>query len=110
MRQAVGLSGRAIAGDRHRALSVEMRGGFIGVEMREYRRELLPAMELLGRLRGAAVHEDDEMRVAGEQSHLALGVATVCAMGVGVDEFADGEPIRSLFRRNSSVGRHVGSL
>jgi hypothetical protein len=49
-------------------------------------------------LGGNRIHEHDEPGVGGEQRRLALGVAPVRAVGVGVDQLADGQPVGG-FRR-----------
>jgi hypothetical protein len=35
--------------------------------------------------------------VCGKERHLAFRIATIGAVGIGLDEFADCEPIRSFF-------------
>jgi hypothetical protein len=50
-------------------------------------------VQILRRFRDSRVHEHDEPDVFGEQSHLALGVTPVRAVGVGVDQLADGQPV-----------------
>jgi hypothetical protein len=46
------------------------------------------------------------MGVQGEQSHLAFGIATICAVRIGLDELPDGEAIRGLLRRDGDVLAH----
>lgn len=50
-------------------------------------------MQVLSRLGVPGVHVDDEVGVLGEQGHLALGVAPVGAVRVGIEQFPDGEPV-----------------
>jgi hypothetical protein len=49
------------------------------------------------------------MGVCGEQSHLAFRIATIGAVGVGLDEFADGEAVRGFLGGNGDVFVHQRS-
>jgi hypothetical protein len=48
--------------------------------------------------------------VPGKESHLSLRVATIGAMGVGLDEFSDGKAIRGFCGRDGDVHAHEISL
>ena len=97
MRNAVGFARGAIAVQREdRALSDEMHGGGVLVQVGEDRSERLARVQLLRGLRILRVHVHHEMGVRGEQSHLTFGITAIGAVGVGLDKLADGETIRGL--------------
>jgi hypothetical protein len=73
-------------------------GGGVDVEVVEHGGERLAPVQLLSRFGGSRVHEHDEPGVVGEQRHLALGVAPVGAVGVGVDQLSDGQPVGGFLR------------
>src|SRR5580692_3560765 len=66
-------------------------------------------MQLLRRGRIFGVHVHHKMRICGEKRHLALRIAPVGAMRIGLDEFPDSEAIRGFFRGDRSVFAHVSS-
>ena len=101
--QAVGLPRRAIAVERHGALTVEVHRDLVRVERVEHRRQRLAAVQIVGRVGALAVHVDDEVGVVGEERLLPLGVTRVGAERVGVDELADRQPVRGLGRAHASV-------
>ena len=107
MGDAVALAARAVAVERDRALPVEVHRGLVAVEVVEDRRQGLSAVEYLAGLGTLPVHVDDEVGVLREQRLLSFGVAAIGAMGVGVDELADREPVRLLTRRYLGVNHHV---
>jgi hypothetical protein len=94
--QAVALAGRPVPVQFDRALAVEVHGRDVGVEGVEDRCQGLAAAQVLRRLGVPGVHVDDEAGVLGEQGHLALSVAPVGAVRVGVEQFPDGEPVGGL--------------
>jgi hypothetical protein len=54
-------------------------------------------MQIVRRIGSLAAHVYDEVGVLGEERLLAIGVATIGAEGIGVDELADRQPVRGLF-------------
>jgi hypothetical protein len=95
--QAVGLPRRTIPVEGHRALPVEVHRDLVRVQVVEHGRQRLPAMQIVGGVGPLAGHVDDEVRVFGEERLLPLGVTTIGAEGIGVDELADRQPVRGLF-------------
>ena len=89
-----------------RALSDEMHGRVILVQVGKDRSERLARVQFLRGLRILRVHVHHEMSVGGEQSHLTFGITAIGAVGVGLDELADGETIRRLLRRDGNVFAH----
>ena len=106
----VALAGRAVAVDGDRALSVEVRCRFVAIQIGEHRRECLSSFEHVCRLAAFAVHVDREARVDREERLLALGVAPVGAVGVGVEQLAHREPVGGLGRSELGVDGHVLAL
>ena len=106
MGQAVALAGGLVPGQRDRALTVEVHGGDVLVEVVEHRSQGLPAVQLLGRRLGSQVIEDQEAGVFGEQGHLALRVTPVRAVGVGVNQLPDSQPVGRFLGRDGCMGRH----
>jgi hypothetical protein len=78
----------------------------IALEVGEDRRERFSPFEHVGRLGTLAVHVDGKAGVDGEQRLLRFSVATVGAVGVGVEELADGETVGGLGRRELGVDGH----
>jgi hypothetical protein len=62
----------------------------------EYRSERLARVQFLRGLRILGVHVNDEVRVRRKKSHLTFRIATVRAMCVSFNEFADSETIRGF--------------
>jgi hypothetical protein len=108
--EAVALASRPIPTQADGALTVEVRGNLIGVEVVEYRPKILTTMKLLTRLRIATIHEDNEVSVLGEERDLLGRIATIGAMGVCVDQLTNRQPIGGLFARETDVIRHELSL
>src|SRR5580704_712144 len=98
--EAVALAGGPVPAQDDGALAIEVHRRLIGVQVVEDRSKILSAMKLLTRLPVAAVHEDDEMSVGGEQRHLSGRIAAVGAMGVGVDQLPNRQAIGGFYRRN----------
>jgi hypothetical protein len=110
MRDAVGFARGAIAFQRgDGALPDEMHRRGVLVQVGEDRSERLTRVQLLRGLRVFGLHVDHEMGVAGEQSHLAFRIAAVGAMGVGLNEFADGDAIRRFLGGYADVFAHHAS-
>jgi hypothetical protein len=97
MRDALGFPCGAIVVQRKDgALSNEMHRSCVLVQVSENRSERLARVQLLRGLRVFGVHVHHEVGVGSEQSHLAFRVAAVGTMGIGLDEFTDGKPIRGF--------------
>jgi len=77
----------------------------VRVEVLEDRRERFPSVEVVGRVRSLSFHVDDEVGVGREERLLAVGVAAVRAVRVGVDELADRQPVRGLGRAHAVTWR-----
>src|SRR4029077_10536080 len=84
------------------------RGGVL-VQVGEDRSERLARVQLLRGRRIPGVHIHHEMGVGGEQSHLAFRIAAIGATGVGLDQFANGEAIRSFSGGDGNVFAHQAS-
>src|SRR3954451_7484886 len=104
--QAVGLPRRAVAVDPNGALAVEVHRDVVGVQVVEHGPQRLPATQIVRRLRALAGHVDDEVGVVGEERLLPLGVASIGAERVSVDQLADGQPVRGLCSGDGGVVRH----
>jgi hypothetical protein len=72
-----------------------VQGGGVLVEICEHGSERLSCVQLLRRLRILGVHVHHEVSVGGKERHLAVRVATIGAMRVGLNEFPDRETIRA---------------
>jgi hypothetical protein len=94
----VALARRAVPVDRDGALAVEVRRHLVAVEIVEYRGERFAPVQDVRRLAAFAVHVDDEEGVVGEKRLLPFGVAAVCAVGIRVEELAQGEPVGGFSR------------
>jgi hypothetical protein len=66
-------------------------------------------MQIVGGVGALAGHVDDEVGVVGEERLLPLGVTSISAERVGVDELADREPVRGLVSGDGDVVRHRSS-
>ena len=89
-----------------RALTVEVLGGLVAVEVLEYRRKCVAAVEDLRGFGALAVHVDDEVGVLREECLLSLGETAIGAMRVRVHELADREAVRLLGRCDFGDGGH----
>jgi hypothetical protein len=63
-------------------------------------------LEDVGRLAAFAVHVDGEAGVLGEERLLPFGVAAVGAVGVGVEQLTQGEPVGGFGWRKLGVYGH----
>ena len=93
VRDRVALTGRVITVERDGALPIEVPGRLVLIEVREDRRQRLAPLDDVGRVCSLAAHEHCEARVDGEQCFLALGVAPIRAVGVGVEELSKSKSI-----------------
>jgi hypothetical protein len=57
----------------------------------------LNLLPFLGLIASLALPLNHEVRIRGKERHLAFRIATIGTVGIGLDEFSDGEAIRSLF-------------
>src|SRR6266702_7407721 len=103
MSNAVAFTGRSIAIEADGALAVEMRRRLILVQIGEDGSERTAAVEDVGRLGRATVHENVKGGVLSEERHLSACVTPVGAMGIGVDQFSDGEAVGRFFRSHGRV-------
>jgi hypothetical protein len=85
-------------------LSIEMRGRGISIQIGENGRESIAAMQNISGGRRSRVHENVERGVLGEERHLSLGIPSIGAMGIGVDQFADRETVGRLLRKVQACG------
>src|SRR2546422_170342 len=110
MSQTVGLPGGSIACERgYRALSNKVCGRVILVQRCEDRSERLARVQLLRWLRIPGVHVNHEVGIRGEEGHLSLGVATVGAVRVALDELPECKTIRGFRRRDGGELAHQRS-
>src|SRR5579863_2934617 len=109
MREAISLPCGPVARERKdRALSDEVRGGSVLVQVGKDRRKRFSRMQFLRGLWIFGVHEHHEMRVCGKERHLAFRVAAIGAVRVSLDKLADGQAVRGFAGRNRSEERRVG--
>jgi hypothetical protein len=83
-----------------------MRRGIVLVQVCEDWSERLARVKLLGRMRIFGVYVHDEMGICGEQRHLTFRIATIGAVGVGLDELPDREAIRGFLGGDAKVFAH----
>jgi hypothetical protein len=91
---------------KNRALSDEMCGGIVFIEVGENRRQDLARVKFLCGPRIFGVHIDHEVRVQSKKRHLALGLASIGVPRVSLDELPNCETIRCFYRRNGNVMTH----
>src|ERR1700746_2992820 len=107
MRKAIGVPVGLVGGEgEDGALSDEVRGGVVLVQVCKNRRKRIARVQIHRALRGFGVHVHHEVCVFSKQSHLTLRVAAVSAVRVGLDEFPDREAIGSFLWRDSNVFAH----
>ena len=107
MRKAVGFPGTSSPVEREDgALSNEVRGGVILVQICEDWCERLARVKLLGGRRILGLHIHHEVGVFRKQSHLTFRIAAIGAVCVRFDEFSDGEPIRGFVGGDRGVFAH----
>src|ERR1700730_11907053 len=110
MRQAVGFPGASVLRQReNRALSDEVGGGVVLIQLGEDRRERLARVQLKSVLWILGVHMHHEVGVRGKERHLAFRIAAIGAMRVGLDELPDREAIGGFGRGEGSVFTHMRS-
>jgi hypothetical protein len=96
--EAIAFAGRMIPVKCYGTLSIEMCRYRVRIQVGENGRQLRPTAKLLRWCGRSYVHEHDKMGIHGKESHLPLGIASVCAMCIGVDQLPDCEPV-ACFRR-----------
>src|SRR5579871_6661209 len=107
MGQTVGFSVGVVALQREEgALSDEVRGGVVLVQLCEDGSERLARVQFLGRRRVPGVHIHHKMRVCSKESHLAFRITTIRAVSVSLNEFPDSKAICGFFRGNSYMFAH----
>src|SRR6202008_3024098 len=107
MRQAVGFPGASVTCQaKNRTLPDKVHGGGILVQICKDWSERLARVQLLRRLRIIRVHVHHEVSVGGKERHLAVRVATIGAMRVGLNELSDRETVRHLAWRDRQVLAH----
>src|ERR1700688_1535218 len=107
MRQAIGFPCGPVARERKDgALSDEMRGGSVLVQIGKDRRKRFARMQLLRGLWIFGVHEYHEMRVCRKERHLAFRVAAIGAVSVSLDKLAYGQAVRGLLGGDADVFAH----
>jgi hypothetical protein len=102
----VALACRAVTVDVDRALAVEVRRRLVAIEVVEDGCKRFAPMQDVTRLAAVAVHVDGEDGVVGEERFVTCGVAAVGAVGVRVEELAQGESVCGFGRSNFSVHSH----
>src|SRR6201981_2837428 len=107
MRKAIGVPVGLVGGEgEDGALSDEVRGGVVLVQVCKNRRKRIARVQVHRGLRIFGVHEHHEVCVFCKESPLTLRVATVGAVRVGLDKLPDREAVGSLLRRDSNVFAH----
>src|SRR6476661_329673 len=111
MCQSISLSRGSIAGQREdRALSHEVHGGGVLVQVCEDRSERLARMQLLRGRRVLGIHVYHKVGVCRKERHLTLRIPAIGAMGVGLDQFPDSEPIRRFSGGKGDMLAHGAPL
>src|SRR4029077_17567761 len=107
VRQAVSFARGPVGCEREdRALSHEMRGGVVLVQVSEDGSERLARVEFLGGRRIFGIHEHHEVRVWGKERHLAFRIATVGAVCVGFDELTDRQAVGGFIWGDGDMFAH----
>src|ERR1700757_2145607 len=107
MGYAISFPCASIAGQREdRRLSEEVHGGSVLVQIRKHWSKLLARVQFLRWIGILCVHVDHEVRICGEKSHLTFRIATISAVGIGLNQFADGEPIRGFIWGDADLFAH----
>jgi hypothetical protein len=108
MRHGVGLARGALGRQRENgALSDEMLGGGVLVQVVEDGSQRLARVEVHRGRRIRCIHVHDEVRIRCEEGHLTLGVAAIRAVCIALDELSDREAIRGLVRGDGDVLAHA---
>jgi hypothetical protein len=83
-----------------------VRGRLVAVEVVEDGCERFSSVQDVGRLGAFVVHVDGEAGVVAEERLLAYGVAAIGAVGLRVEEFAQGEPVGGFRWRELGTDGH----
>jgi hypothetical protein len=87
--EAIAHSGCLASVQLDRALTIEVRGHFVAVQIFESRSERLATVKLLRRDRRLRIHIDHEMRIRRKERHLACRVTAISTICISVDQLAD---------------------
>src|ERR1700756_3800034 len=110
MGHAISFPCASIAHQREdRRLSKEMHGGSVLVQIGKHWSKLLARVQFLRWIGILCVHVDHEVRICGKKSHLTFRIATISAVCIGLNQFADGEPIRGFAGGDRDVLAHSWS-
>src|ERR1700752_2316512 len=111
MGHAISFPSASIASQREdRRLSKEVHGGSVLVQIGKHWSKLLARAQFLRWIGILCVHVDDEVRICGEKSHLTFRIATISAVCIGLNQFADGEPVRGFIWGDTDVFAHEFAL
>ena len=84
--KTIAFAARAVAIENDCALAVEVGRGIVLVQVFEHWSQMLAAVDLLAGRGIAAVHDHHEAGFLGKERHLPSCIASVGAMGIGVDQ------------------------
>lgn len=95
IRHAIGFSrgSLAVRSDVHHALSVEMRRASVLSEELKDGSQVFSFTDHLRGLCAFSLHIHDKIRVLGEERHLLVCQTVIGAVGIAIDDFADGDAI-----------------
>src|SRR6185312_9671836 len=97
MSQAIRLTRGALSREcENCALSDEVGGGVVFVQVCKDRRERFARVQLLRGLRIFGVHEHHEVSVFRKERYLAFRISAIGTVRVSLDKLAYGQPIRSF--------------
>src|SRR5580700_8968200 len=107
MGYAISLPSASVAGQREdRRLSKEVHGGSVLVQIGKHWSKLLARAQFLRWIGILCVHVDHEVRICGKKSHVTFRIATISAVGVGLDELPDREAVRGFAGGDRDVLAH----
>ncbi len=96
---AIGFGCTAVAGEREDGgLPEEVHCRGILVQIGEHGSERLARMQFLRRRRILGIHVHHEVGVRGKKGHLTFRIATIGAVRIGLNEFADGRDDPPILR------------
>src|SRR6266852_6373796 len=92
------------------ALSDEVRGGVVLVQICKNRRKRIARVQIHRRLWIFGVHEDNKVRFFRKERHLACCVSAIGAVRVSLDKLAYGQAVRGFGGRNAGLLTHKTDL
>lgn len=95
MRKAVRDPGCGVLGPGYGALTIEMGGRLVRLQIPEYGAQAVAAADFLRGDCVAAIHINEKLSVRHEERHLAPDVPAVCARGIRVDKLTNGGRVGS---------------